>query len=192
MERPQGIDTSPVLVQARDGALEITLNRPRVLNAMNGDLRARLWSELTQAARDDAVRVVVLRGSGSAFCSGADVRDLAAEPTTTLGTLDMGRDIVTAVANMPKPVVAAVRGAAVGAGMSLALACDLVVADPTAVFHPIFVRRGLAPDWGCAHWLVRHLGLARAKDVLLTGRSLAAAEAHALGLIARLWPEDVF
>lgn len=181
-----------LLREEHQGVLWLTLNRPRVRNALNSDLRAGLLGELFQAASSTSVRAVVLRGAPGAFCSGADVTDMASGMAGTVAMLDLGRDIVTAIANLSKPVVAAVQGVAAGAGFSLALSCDLVVADPTALFRPIFVERGLAPDWGCCYWLVRHLGLARAKDVLLTGRSLSAVEAHELGIVARLWEEDEF
>jgi len=181
-----------LLGEEHQGVLWLTLNRPQVRNALNGELRAGLLGELSGVASSASVRAVVLRGAPGAFCSGADVAEMAQGMTGTVAMLDLGREIVMAIANLPKPVIAAVQGVAAGAGFSLALSCDLVVADPTALFRPIFVERGLAPDWGCSHWLVRHLGLARAKDVLLTGRSLSAVEAHELGIVARLWDADEF
>lgn len=181
----------PVLLdEARDGVRHLTLNRPESRNALSGELRADLLAALRGAATDPDVRAVVLRGAGGAFCSGADLADLGdrAGPGEIAAMLESGREVITAIVTCPKPVVAVLQGAAAGAGLSLALACDLLVADDTAVLHPVFRKVGLAPDWGLTYWFTRSLGLHRAKAVLLTGRSLPAAEAAALGLLARVWP----
>lgn len=181
-----------LLSEPDSGVLWLTLNRPKVRNALSDDLRAALFDALRTAAVDPAVRAVVIRGAGGAFCSGADVSQLGIGPAGTAEMLERGREIVLALADLPKPVVAAVQGPAAGAGFSLALACDLIVADDTAVFHPVFAKVGLAPDWAFTHWFVRTLGLHRAKDILLTGRALPAAEAHELGVVARHWANDEF
>jgi 2-(1,2-epoxy-1,2-dihydrophenyl)acetyl-CoA isomerase len=183
----------PVLLsRTESGVLWLTLNRPKVRNALSDDLRTALFEALRTAALDPAVRALVIRGSGGAFCSGADVSQLGMGPAGTAHMLERGREIVMALADLPKPVVAAVQGPAAGAGFSLALACDLIVADDSAAFHPVFAKVGLAPDWAFTHWFVRTLGLHRAKDILLTGRALPAGEAHDLGLVARLWPGEEF
>lgn len=183
---------SALLTRSDAGVLWLTLNRPAVRNALNDELRALLLDALRAAASDPAVRAVVLAGAGAGFCSGADVSDLGVGAAGTAAMLERGREIVTALAELPKPVIAAVRGPAAGAGFSLALACDLIVADESAVFHPVFSKVGLAPDWAFTHWFVRTLGLHRAKDILLTGRALSAGEAQDLGLVARLWPAAEF
>lgn len=183
----------PVLLSRSEaGVLELTLNRPKVRNALSDDLRTALFAALRIAALDPAVRALVIRGAGGAFCSGADISQLGIGPAGTAEMLERGREIVMAIADLPKPVVAAVQGPAAGAGFSLALACDLIVADESAAFHPVFSKVGLAPDWAFTHWLVRTVGLHRAKDILLTGRALPAAQAHDLGLVARVWPADEF
>jgi 2-(1,2-epoxy-1,2-dihydrophenyl)acetyl-CoA isomerase len=183
----------PVLLsRTESGVLWLTLNRPKVRNALSDDLRTALFKSLRTAAVDPAVRAVVIRGAGGAFCSGADVSQLGIGPAGTAEMLERGREIVMALADLPKPVVAAVQGPAAGAGFSLALACDLIVADESAAFHPVFAKVGLAPDWAFTHWFVRTLGLHRAKDIVLTGRALPAPEAHDLGLVARLWPAAEF
>lgn len=185
----------PVLLsEVRAGALHLTLNRPASRNALSRELRADLLAALLEAAADPSLRAVVIRGAGGAFCSGADLTDLGddAGPAEIAAMLENGRQVIAAVVDCPKPVVAALQGAAAGAGLSLALACDLLVADDTAVLHPVFRRVGLAPDWGLTHWFVRSLGVHRAKDVLLTGRSLPAAEGMALGLVSRVWPAATF
>lgn len=181
-----------LLTRSEAGVLWLTLNRPKVRNALDDELRALLFDALRSAALDPQVRAVVIRGAGTAFCAGADVADLGIGAAGTAAMLERGREIVTALAELPKPVIAAVQGPAAGAGFSLALACDLIVADDSAVFHPVFAKVGLAPDWAFTHWFVRTLGLHRAKDILLTGRALPAAEAHDLGVVARVWPAGDF
>jgi 2-(1,2-epoxy-1,2-dihydrophenyl)acetyl-CoA isomerase len=181
-----------LLSRSESGVLWLTLNRPKFRNALSDELRTLLCEALRTAAVDPGVRAVVIRGAAGAFCAGADVSDLGIGAAGTAAMLERGREIVTALAELPKPVVAAVQGPAAGAGFSLALACDLIVADDSAVFHPVFSKVGLAPDWAFTHWFVRTLGLHRAKDILLTGRALRAAEAHDLGVVARLWPATDF
>jgi 2-(1,2-epoxy-1,2-dihydrophenyl)acetyl-CoA isomerase len=185
----------PLLVrQIEAGIAELTLNRATVRNALNTALRDALLAAVRAAGADPAVRVVVLRGAGGSFCSGADTADIgaAADPQVIAAMLDSGSAIITAITDCPKPVVAALQGPAVGAGFSLALACDVLVADETAVLHPTFGRIGLAPDWGLSHRLVRGLGLYRAKEILLSCRALDAPDAAALGLVAKVWPTDRF
>ncbi len=185
-------DEAPLLVRVSAGIAQLTLNRPRSRNALSDEVRTLLLGALRAATVDPAVRAVLIRGAGGAFCSGADVSDLGMGPAGTAAMLERGREIVTALAELPKPVIAAVQGPAAGAGFSLALACDLIVAADTAAFHPVFSKVGLAPDWAFTHWFVRSIGLHRAKDILLTGRALPAAEAHELGLVARVWPAAEF
>jgi 2-(1,2-epoxy-1,2-dihydrophenyl)acetyl-CoA isomerase len=114
---------------------------------------------------------------------------MSGDPAVNAVKLGLAKQIVTSIADMAKPVVAVVQGHAAGAGFSLAVACDIIVADDNAQFHASFVGRGLVPDMGGSYWLVRQLGLHRAKDLLLTGRSLTAGEATELGLVSRYWPD---
>jgi 2-(1,2-epoxy-1,2-dihydrophenyl)acetyl-CoA isomerase len=175
-----------------DGVLRLTLDRPAKLNAINHDLRARLHRALTLDAAAPEVRVVLLTGAGRAFSAGGDVTEMATSTADTMAKLEAGRVIVEAMARLPKPVVAGVRGHAAGAGFSLALAADLVVADTTAVFRSVFVHRGLVPDMGATYWLARQVGLHRAKEIMLTGRPVGAREAHDLGIVTRLFGPDEF
>ncbi|WP_214104746.1 enoyl-CoA hydratase/isomerase family protein [Acrocarpospora catenulata] len=168
-----------------DGVLTITLDRPEARNALDQRMRTELLAAL---ADDPAVRVVVLRGHPTAFCAGADLKEAGRVDPEVL--LARGKKIMTALTDLPKPVVCVVRGHCAGAGISIALACDLVVADETALFTPAFLAAGLVPDMGITHLLVRHAGLLRAKDILLTGRRLSAAEAAELGLVSRVWPSE--
>ncbi|GAC1324134.1 MAG: enoyl-CoA hydratase/isomerase family protein [Mycobacteriales bacterium] len=184
-------DAGPLLVGFDGGVLRLTLNRPEARNAINGELRRLLREALTVDAAAPEVRVVVLQGDSRAFCSGGDINEMGG-PSTVSGKLDEGRAIVEAISRLAKPVVAAVRGHASGAGFSLAMACDLVVADETAVFRSVFVKRGLIPDLGGTYWLARQVGLFRAKEIIFTGRAVGAQEAHDLGLVARLWSSTTF
>lgn len=177
-----------VTVSRQGPVATIRLNRPQARNAINRALRVELTAALLELASDDDVRVVVLRGDARAFSAGGDLKEAAHADSAV--SLAMGKRVVTALVDFPKVVVAVIRGHCAGAGISIALACDLVVADETALFTPAFLAAGLVPDMGATHWLVRQIGVLRAKDLLLTGRQLTAAEAHELGLVSRLWPQD--
>ena len=173
-----------------DGVAIVTLNRPEALNALNATLRAELRAVLKGVAKDSSVRAVVLTGAGRAFCSGADLRGGAGERDFRRVLVDEYHPIIEAMRELPKPIVAAVNGAAAGAGLSLALAADLVVAADSARFVVAFHRIGLVPDSGLTRVLVRALGRHRAFELLLGERHLDAAEATAAGLLAATVPDD--
>jgi 2-(1,2-epoxy-1,2-dihydrophenyl)acetyl-CoA isomerase len=182
-------DTASVLLSEQDGAvLTLTLNRPDALNALNAELRRGLLSALKAAGRDDSVRAVVLTGAGRGFCAGADLRGGGGEREFRRVLTDEYNPLVQAMRDLPKPIVASVNGAAAGAGMSLALACDLVVAAEDVRFVPAFHRIGLVPDSALARILVRALGRHRAFEILMGERHLHAGEAHELGLVAAVVP----
>jgi 2-(1,2-epoxy-1,2-dihydrophenyl)acetyl-CoA isomerase len=176
---------------ARDGAVAtVTLNRPDKLNALDRATRWELIDALREVAADQAVRAVVLTGAGRAFCVGQDlaaVEELEHADETVAGSYN---PIVHAIAEMPKPVIAAVNGPAVGAGMGLALACDQRLAADTAAFSCAFGKVGLVPDTAVSWYLVRELGYARAYWFAASGRAIPAAEAHALGLLNEVVPAD--
>lgn len=182
----------PLLVRQADGILWLTLNRPQTRNAINAELRLRLRDCLTSDATAPEVRAVVIQGDERGFCSGGDINEMGGGPGTVARKLDEGRAIIESISRLPKPVIAGVRGHASGAGFSLAMACDMIVADESAVFQSVFVKRGLIPDLAGTYWLARQVGLYRAKDIIFSGRPVAAAEAHELGLVARLWPAAAF
>lgn len=175
----------------RDGAVaSITLDRPDALNALNAQLRGELLRALKEVGRDDSVRAVVLTGQGRGFCAGADLRGGGAEREFRRVLTSEYHPIVEAILGLPKPVVAAVNGAAAGAGMSLALAADFVVAAESARFVPAFHRIGLVPDSGLTRVLVRALGRHRALEILLGERQLETAEAVQAGLVAAVVPDE--
>jgi 2-(1,2-epoxy-1,2-dihydrophenyl)acetyl-CoA isomerase len=176
-----------------DGAATVELNRPETLNAWNAQLGSDLLATLRRLAEDEDVRAVVLTGAGRAFSSGADLKDVSGGQTTPDGRPDVYRTltecyhpIMQAVREMPKPVVAAVNGAAVGIGCSLALCCDLIVAAESAYFLLAFVNIGLVPDGGSSLFLPARVGMARASELMMLGERLAAAEALDWGLVNRV------
>jgi 2-(1,2-epoxy-1,2-dihydrophenyl)acetyl-CoA isomerase len=180
-----------VLLTETDGnVLTLTLNRPDALNALNSELRRALLAAVNGARRDDAVRALILTGTGRGFCAGADLRGGSAEREFRRVITAEYNPLVTAMRALEKPIVAAVNGVAAGAGMSLALAADLVVASADARFVPAFGRIGLVPDSGLTRTLVRALGRHRAMEVLLGERQLSAADAADAGLVAAVVPPD--
>ncbi len=184
--------TDPLLARQAGGVLWLTFNRPQVRNAINDEVRKLLRKGLSSAAAAPDVRAVVIQGDERAFSAGADVNEMGGEPGTIDRMLDEGRSIIESIARLPKPVIAAVRGPAAGSGFSIAMACDIIVADETAVFHSVFAKRALIPDLAATYWIARQVGLYRAKDIVLNSRPVPAAEAHELGLVARLWPAADF
>jgi 2-(1,2-epoxy-1,2-dihydrophenyl)acetyl-CoA isomerase len=175
----------------RDGLATVRINRPEKRNALTVEMRIELADAFEALGQDNAVRAVVLCGEGAAFCAGADVelmggRDIAAGRNRMRHLHRM----VRAIYHLEKPVVAAVQGAAVGVGWSLALCCDAVIAADNARFSQIFKRLALAPDGGAVYLLGRQLGFARAKELVLSGRFVNAGEALALGLVHRVVPEQ--
>jgi 2-(1,2-epoxy-1,2-dihydrophenyl)acetyl-CoA isomerase len=174
--------------EAADGVATLTLNRPESLNALNRQMRRELLDALKAISRDDEVRAVILTGEGRGFCSGADLRGGSEERDFRTVLEREYNPLIRALRDLPKPVIAAVNGVAAGAGVSLALACDLVYAAEEATFIQAFVRIGLVPDSGSTRTLVRTLGRHRAAHLIFTGEPLSAAEAHAAGLVNVMLP----
>ena len=175
--------------QSESGVLTLVLHRPERKNAIDVALADELTRALEHAEESRSVRVVVLTGHGDAFCSGGDLVDEGDERHALATMRRMSRPAV-ALHRLSKPAVARVNGLASGAGWSLALGCDLVVASEQARFCQIFVRRALSPDLGSSWLLPRLVGLHRAKELALLGRWIPAAEAFALGLVNRVVPEE--
>ncbi len=187
---------SDVVLSGRDGAvLTLTLNRPEALNALNQETTRALWTAFEAAGRDREVGAIILTGAGRAFCAGADLKDVSARHKA--GDNDLGADLranyapmIRAIRACPKPVIAAVNGTAAGAGLSLALACDLRLAAVGAQLIVVFVRVGLVPDAGSLFFLTRMLGLSKATELAITGDPMSADDAHRLGLVAAVVPPD--
>jgi len=170
----------------REGAvLTITLNRPDVLNAFNAELH-RGFAAALRDARDGGVRAVVITGAGRGFCVGQDLTEFREVDDVAAHLRATYHRNVLAIRALEKPVIAAVNGAAAGAGMSLACACDLRIAADSATFVPAFINIGLIPDSGGSYFVTRILGPARAFEWLASGKRLTAAEAHAWGLVSEV------
>ena len=189
---------SPLRVE-RDGAVTVlTLNRPDVLNAFDEPLTEGLNASLADCAADAAIRAVVITGAGRAFSAGQDLAD-------RLSMIEKGGDVhlgnelrrryhpaIAAIREMRKPVIAAVNGVVAGAGLGVAIACDIRVAAASASFRPAWGRVGLVPDAGSAFFLPRIVGWGRAVDMVLTGEPVTAEEALRIGLVTRVWPDAEF
>ena len=171
----------------REGAvLTITLNRPDVLNAFNAAMHRALSAALKDA-RDASVRAVVITGAGRGFCVGQDLTEFREAPGDIGSRLrENYHPNIRAIRALEKPVIAAVNGAAAGAGMSFACACDVRIAADSASFVPAFINIGLVPDSGGTFFVTRILGVARAFEWLASGKKLTAAEAHAWGLVSEV------
>jgi 2-(1,2-epoxy-1,2-dihydrophenyl)acetyl-CoA isomerase len=181
------------VLTSRDGAvLTITFNRPEVYNAFNRDLHAALREALTEA-RDAAVRCVVVTGAGKGFCAGQDLKEFGQVAGSIRDALEETyHPNIRLVRTLEKPVIAAVNGAAAGAGLSFACACDLRVASDAASFVPGFVGIGLVPDSGGTWFVHRLLGFARAFDWMCANTRLSAAEALEWGLVSQVIPAEAF
>ena len=182
-----------IRTETQNHVTTITLDRPEKLNAFSGTMREDLLAALHAADSDPSCRVVVITGAGRAFCTGGDVDFMSglqedADVARFQTLLDAGRDIVTTIAEMAKPVVAAINGVAAGAGCNLALACDYRIASEAARLGETFVRIGLHPDWGGTWFLPRLVGPGRALEILMTGRMVDSSEALAIGMVDRVVP----
>lgn len=168
-----------------DGAVRIlTLNRPEVRNAIDIPLRLALREALEEADGDPAVRVIVLTGEGPVFCSGGDVSSMCRmAPNAALARARLAQAVIRAIWVTPKPVLAAVEGAAYGAGVALAAACDRVVAATDARFATTFTNVGLAADMGTFVSLPRRIGIPRTRQMLTLGTPVSTEQAHAWGLV---------
>lgn len=182
-----------VLVKKEDGVAVVTLNRPEAFNALSLEMREEIGTIFYNFRTDDSVRAVVLTGAGRAFCAGGDVKAMA-DIKPSMEMKDFVRNVihraVIAMTSLEKPVIAMVNGVATGAGCFLALLCDMIIASENARFGMAFIRVGLGPDWGGAYLLPRLVGLAKAKELLFTGKIIDAKEAERIGLINQVVPTD--
>lgn len=176
-----------------DGVATVTLHRPEAMNSLNMDLKGELARAVAQLADDPDIRCVVLTGSGRAFSAGGDIGEMALNDTPVRSRSRLQvllRDLILPLAEMEKPTIAAVNGHAHGAGLSLAIACDLIVASDAAVMSCAFSKLGLLPDCGALYFLPRRLPMHVAKELIFTGRRFGAEEALQMGLINRVVPAD--
>jgi 2-(1,2-epoxy-1,2-dihydrophenyl)acetyl-CoA isomerase len=184
-------------VYRRGPGAKVELNRPDRLNAWSNQFALDLLAAIKEVTDNPEVRAVVVTGAGRAFSSGADLKEAAERPDGQ--TMDVYRrlteryhPIITGLRLMPKPVIAAVNGPAAGIGLSLALACDLVVATQSAFFQLAFVNIGLVPDGGSSLFVPARVGFTRAAELAMLGERLDAATALSWGLINRVWPDAEF
>ncbi|REK11830.1 MAG: enoyl-CoA hydratase [Acidobacteria bacterium] len=193
--------TSPeghLIEEHSGGVVTLTMNRPESLNALSGEMMEGLREAVSRLSHDPAVRVVVLTGAGNAFCAGGDVKGMAQGSMSSADTsleeraagLRRGMEVSKQIHQMPKPVIAKMRGAAAGAGLSLALACDLRLVSENAVFTTAFARVGFSGDYGGSYFLPQLVGQTRARELYLTARKFDAKEALAIGMVNQVLPDD--
>lgn len=191
---PAIADARYILVSVTNGVATIALNRPDVRNAISDDMRAELIEAFDWADNSRDIRAVILTGEGKGFCSGGDIAGMRARLDAPAGSVAFNgwkrqkqtHRGVGVIYNMTKPVIAAVNGAAFGLGLDMALACDFIIAAQGAKMSMSFVKRGLVSDGGGMYFLPRRVGLARAKELILTGRVVEPTEALSIGLIDRI------
>lgn len=183
------MDFKTIIYEKKEGIVKVTLNRPEAMNALNLEIREELAQAIQAVQNDSEAKVLIITGAGRAFCAGGDVK-------TMVGVTPMGmRDRLTklqrtlmAILNLEQPVISMVNGYAVGAGFNLALAADIIIASENARFAQSFVNVGLIPDFGGMYILPRLVGLARAKELIFTGRMIDAREAERMGLVNKVVP----
>src|SRR5581483_9348817 len=195
--RRKAMEYQAILVERRGPVEIITLNRPERLNAIGAEVRSELHAAIEAAGADDAVRAAVITGAGKGFCSGADLSGAAARmgqggapaPVAQAEKLDedgwVGR-FAKRFAYFDKPLIGAINGVAAGAGMSMALACDVRIGSTNARFKTVFVERNLSPDSGMSYFLPRIVGYSRAADLVFSSRAVNADEAYRIGLLDRV------
>ena len=181
-----------ILFQKEGSIATITFNDPEKLNPMGFQIGEESRFALEECGRDEEIRAVILTGAGRAFSAGGDLREISKKTPPMIFRDGIARifKVVLAIADLEKPVVAAVNGPAMGVAFNMALACDIVVASEEASFSEIFVRVGLIPDGGAHFLLPRIVGLAKAKELIYTGKIISAKEAETLGLVNQVVPPD--
>lgn len=184
------MEETPVLAALDGGVFTLTLNRPQRLNAMSQALIASLKAEIDRAAREPAIRAVLLTGTGRGFCAGADLAGSGTGNIGPDGKPDLGKvmeelynPLIRAIRDVPKPVIGAINGVAAGGGANLALACDILIAARSARFDQAFVRISLLPDLGGTYFLPHVVGDARARALAMLGTSVPAEEAARMGMV---------
>lgn len=179
-----------IVVENNDHVCKITLNRPEVLNATNETMGIELNQALHDAETDRDTRSIILTGAGRAFCAGEDVEGFRTRSFAALDELLRKKyhPIILRLRRIPKPIIAALNGIAAGGGASIALACDIRIASELASIKMAFIGMGLVPDAGSSYFLTKLVGSGRALELVLTGRTVSATEAQAIGLVSKVVP----
>ncbi len=185
---------SSILLSIENGIATITLNRPDKFNAFNRAMALELQEILDSCNNDNTVRSIYLIGIGKAFSAGQDLGELMGDDRPSFAVIlkEHYNPIIDRIRNIPKPIVCAVNGVAAGAGANIALACDVVVASDSATFIQAFSKIGLIPDSGGTFTLPRLIGFAKASALMLLGNKVSAAEAEQMGMIYKVFADDVF
>jgi len=185
---------STLLFHNETGVATLTLNRPEKFNSFNREMALELQDALDKCAGDESVRVIVITGTGKAFCAGQDLAEATEPDGPAMEKIveEHYNPIILRLRNIEKPVVAAVNGVAAGAGANIALACDIVLASESAAFIQAFSKIGLIPDSGGTFMLPRLVGMQRAAALMMTGDKVTAAEAVSMGMIYRCFPDTGF
>lgn len=188
---------NPLLIERRGRTAILTMNRPASLNALNNELREAFPEACQELRNDDSVWAVIITGAGRGFCSGADLRSAREDSEQQLSRQErldvygwVGRLSMAIYRTLDKPTIAAVNGVSVGAGMSIALACDIRIGTANTRFKTVFIERSLSPDTGMSFFLPRIVGYSRACDLIFTSRFVEADEAYRIGLLDRVVPAD--
>jgi 2-(1,2-epoxy-1,2-dihydrophenyl)acetyl-CoA isomerase len=180
-----------ILFEKDNHIAKITLNIPDKLNPVNLAMRPELLEAFSAISEDDSIKVVVVTGAGRAFSSGGDIRDMrGVDPVPGRNRLKKAQGFIKAMLGLEKPIIGAINGVTAGAGVSTALACDFIIASERAKFMLAFVRIGLVPDLGAFYLLPLRVGVARAKELMMTGDSIDAWEAERIGMVNKVVPHE--
>jgi len=187
------MDYKNLILEKEDGFATIILNRPDKLNALNAELTEEIVQVCSEVGQDEEIRAVIITGAGRGFCSGADLSSDDFKITSLLAgfkLMEQATTLIMGIREMPKPVIAAVNGPAVGGGCNLALACDIIIASEKAKFIEPYISLSAHPDFGAIYFLPRLVGQAKANELLFSGRTVDANEADRIGLVSRVVTAD--
>ncbi|HEY41401.1 MAG TPA: enoyl-CoA hydratase/isomerase family protein, partial [Dehalococcoidia bacterium] len=190
------MDYQDIIYAEEGGIATMTLNRPDEMNALSPSMRESMYQVIENISKDKTVRVLIITGAGRAFCSGADVKSLAANANRPISQERPSRtgsgrvSVHVLMQKCEKPIIAAVNGVAAGAGLDLAMACDIRIASDSARFTEVYIRRGLLPVEGGIHLLPRLVGIDKACELIWTGDMIDAREAERIGLVTMVVPHD--
>jgi enoyl-CoA hydratase/carnithine racemase len=182
-----------IIVEEKDEITKLILNRPKHLNALTSDIIREMDHAFKSFKKNREIKVVIVTGAGRAFCAGGDVSSMGnwpRQPELRIHFNEEIGEIIKSIFYMEKPVIAMVNGTAMGAGLNLALACDLIIAAESANFSEAYVNMGLSSDWAGSYFLPKRIGLPKAMELYLTGKIIDAKEAERIGLVNQAVPDD--